>query len=175
MPRATKSACGPSEPASESGVAGPVSESERGWGPASNESEDMAVVDGTLRAPWKWEDADRRILGDRRRRSLAAPARRPRAGVPGADRGAQRRGADSPRPALRARSRATSASAALRAADRRALAELPRAPRGATGSTRLDALAPRVLRHPSACSSFSRSCGRWRRSVRSRSPKSAKC
>ena len=55
MPRATKSACGPSEPASESGVAGPVSESERGWGPASNESEDMAVVDGTLRAPWKWE------------------------------------------------------------------------------------------------------------------------
>ena len=35
------------------------------------------VVEGTLRAPWKWENADRRIGGHRRRPAALAPPARP--------------------------------------------------------------------------------------------------
>ena len=42
---------------------------------ASNRRPDQAVVAGALRAPWKWERADRRRVGRRRRSgALAAPA-----------------------------------------------------------------------------------------------------
>jgi ATP-dependent helicase/nuclease subunit B len=64
----------------ESAEGRPASESERGWGPASLENEDKAVVEGTLRAPWKWEYliVESAVIGgdaDRWRRRLDGLAR----------------------------------------------------------------------------------------------------
>ena len=82
---------------------------------------DVPVVDGTLRAPWKWENADRRVGGDRRRPGPLAPAaRRPRPAVsPAVDGGGARGSRLAAAAANRARRAQPGPPARLRAAGHR--------------------------------------------------------
>ncbi len=144
---------------------------------SAEHDETSAVVDGTLRAPWKWErlivessvigGADRwhRRLDGSRGGDAAAPPRR-----------VERRSRFAGRCRTAPRSSQPRAPAALRAAGRGyAGGRGRRRRRGASGSI----TSPRSCRVycviPRKCCACSASCGRWPTSVRSRWMKCATC
>ena len=140
------------------------------------EQEHVPVVDGTLRAPWKWEKLIVESAVDRRRPgSLAPAAARPRAAVsPAVRRKRPREDPDSPRLAAhRARRAQPRAPARLRAAGHRRArlvaggGDVGRVARPASKRSRRGCCGGR--RASCACSA---SCSRWPRSARSRSKKS---
>ena len=135
---------------------------------------DGAVVAGTLRSPWKWEEliVESAVIGGRtrgdgrerwRRRlngleaDYRLPPRRDPAGRTGV----------AAHPALRARARQPAAPAPLRAADHRRARRLARRVRlGRVAGSLRRAGRPRVEAARRACSRRWPACGRWPTSVR---------
>ena len=133
------------------------------------------VVAGTLRAPWKWEKliVESAVIGGdperwhRRLRGL-------RGEFDEQLREEEREDPDSPR--VRRLERDSPTSRTWRRSRCRSIDDAGGVAATATWGdwlARFEELAPRVLRRPGACCACSASCGRWRRSVRSRSRKCA--
>ena len=145
---------------------------------ASRSTSRTPVVEGTLRAPWKWEKLiveSAVIGGDPSAGTAGSPGSRSSIGSSAIEEA--REDPDSPRLAAhRARSRATSAhlrAFALPIID--ALAAWPAAATWGEWLDRFEALAPRVLRQPARVLRVLGELRPMARSVRSRSTKRATC